>query len=112
MNTAAWLCERDDLVAAKGKGHLRTYWLEFAKKSSRGTSSRSGSLSTDGSDDPLAQRPDRDESKWIHAELRSKTKRAMKMQANKLDEKMERLVDWNTDVLVRLETNHRPSTCA
>ena len=26
----------------------------------------------------------------------------MKMQASKLDEKMERLVDWNTDVLARL----------
>jgi hypothetical protein len=26
----------------------------------------------------------------------------MKIQANKLDEKMERLVEWNTDVLVRL----------
>jgi hypothetical protein len=56
----------------------------------------------DGGDDPLAQRPDPDDSKWIHAGLRSKTKKAMTMQANKLDGKMERLVDWNTDVLVRL----------
>lgn len=100
MYDAAWLRERDDLVAAKGKGKLRTYWLEFtAKNNSRAGSSRSGSMdtSTEGSDDP-----DFEDGNAIHAELRKKAKWAMKVQANNLDEKMERLVDWNTDILARL----------
>mmetsp|Transcript_19262 Transcript_19262/g.45447 ORF Transcript_19262/g.45447 Transcript_19262/m.45447 type:complete len:736 (+) Transcript_19262:1260-3467(+) len=73
MNKEHWVRERGEVVEAKGKGILKTYWLEFASESMENSS-------------------DKDESSVSgHLEV-SRT----------VDKKLDRLIDWNTDVLARL----------
>jgi Adenylate and Guanylate cyclase catalytic domain len=91
-----WTRLRATKVKAKGKGELQTYWLDFrgsgdhSKTGSRGTSTND---SSDVSADDYS-----DEDKWVQAGLRSK-----KVEDERLfEEKINRLVDWNTDVLCRI----------
>ena len=92
----SWACPREDLVRAKGKGELQTYWLEFAKKAStRGSTASSEDVSNMASED-------HDDKKSVQAGLRSKAIRAANKENKLLDEKVQRLVDWNTDVLCRI----------
>lgn len=95
----SWARPREDLVRAKGKGELQTYWLEFATKSSPST--RTGSTTSSAEVSHMAS-TDLDDSKWVHPGLRSNAKRAPKKQNKLLDEKLQRLVDWNSDVLCRI----------
>jgi len=75
-----WLSQREDLVYAKGKGEMQTYWLEISTRngSSVMDSSQSGSSIADDSDDRVAS-----------------TSRVF-------DSKTTRLIEWNVDVLLRL----------
>jgi Adenylate and Guanylate cyclase catalytic domain len=89
----AWTNPREDLVHAKGKGMLQTYWVELQKKASQ--SGHTGSTSS-GDETSRLNPSDLDDDKWIDVSLGPRKRKVQ------LDEKEQRLVDWNTDVLCRL----------
>lgn len=68
-----WIVPRKQLVEAKGKGMLKTYWVEPRKKSSASSDNTSNSSSSEN--DPLGGRS---------------------------DHKTARLVEWNTQVFAKL----------
>jgi len=74
-----WLEEREEKINAKGKGELQTYWLSMRLQSSpsRGSADESSS----GGCEALQQMPQAD---------------------SLIDEKTQRLVDWNSDIIARL----------
>lgn len=84
-----WITPRAEKITAKGKGELQTYWLDL--KGDAGKSQRSGSSESDGDahseialDEPIG------------ADVAEAS--AAKPSAGK----HQRLVDWNTDILLRL----------
>jgi 3'5'-cyclic nucleotide phosphodiesterase len=81
-----WLTKRDDVVEAKGKGRMQTYWLELK----HGKSSASGSGSTKDTSDTYSDRDDSSSnmSEWSDTYL----------DANRNT----RLVDWTVEVLRKL----------
>ena len=79
-----WLREREGGVEAKGKGVMRTFWLEIKSSGSVGGSSATGSSKT--LNEPLFSD---DDEKPMDA-LSS---------IRKSDAKMDRLIDWNTEIL-------------
>ena len=82
-----WLEARKDAVTAKGKGELKTFWLDF--KSSKSSSVHSGSSERSGED--------------LSAALSDENKPHVDGSLGEvLDDKTRRLVEWNTDVLARL----------
>eukprot|EP00977_Amphora_coffeiformis_P020550 scaffold8371_cov199-Amphora_coffeaeformis.AAC.3 len=81
-----WLVERADRVYAKGKGALKTYWLVGENDSSDTRSARS---STESPGQILSPRASSSKSSMAKKELPD-------------DSKIERLIDWNFDVLYRL----------
>jgi len=92
-----WIVAREDVVTAKGKGELKTYWLEL--KGQSGASHRSGS--TDRSDGDDVNREELE------------TGLGNGKVANDLDSRTLSLVSWNTDVLAKLLRQiiaHRKST--
>ena len=77
-----WIKPRDEQIFAKGKGYMTTYWLSVGNdqsSSKRSTSSRS--QASEGYD--------------------STGKAGLETNADILDEKTKRLVDWNVQVLLR-----------
>lgn len=83
---AHWLTLRSEKVFAKGKGEMQTYWLNVIGHSERSSSRHDGS-ETDGLGSCSPSLLDQLELEADHA---------------KVNEKMERLVDWNTDLLLKL----------
>jgi class 3 adenylate cyclase len=71
-----WLKAREELVNAKGKGELRTYWLDPANKRRAKTSTGLVALGTSGN---------------VNGKLAAE---------NPFDDKDTRLIDWNVDVLL------------
>ena len=84
-----WLLQRADIVYAKGKGALKTYWL-VDEKGSSDTRSNDG-VNTAGS--TIQSAP-------IHIE--SKADRTEVADRQEIDSKTERLINWNVDVMWRL----------
>lgn len=83
-----WVVARQDIVNAKGKGELSTYWLEF--KGQSGASTRSGSTEQSGDDgEAVSTSPEE--------VMKPKSK-----VSNDLDSRTLSLVSWNTDVLAKL----------
>lgn len=80
----SWTTARDEIVDAKGKGGMQTYWIEAIKTST--SSVRSRSESDDFSFD--------NGRKSMH--------KGNKLSSSTHDEKIGRLVDWNTDVFCGL----------
>lgn len=80
---AKWLQKREDLIHAKGKGMLQTYWLHLGAggASSRSSSDGTGTCreSDDGIDDNLRSLP-------------IKTQHALPL-------KTQRLIEWNSTVV-------------
>jgi hypothetical protein len=96
----SWATPRDDLVHAKGKGELQTYWIELAKKSN--PSPRTGSTSSFNSENSVDHTSgDIQEKEWTRAGL-GPTRQRKEQKNAEMEEKERRLVDWNTDVLCRL----------
>jgi hypothetical protein len=89
-----WLRLREDTVFAKGKGELTTYWLEIKSNSSGCKSNRSSESGACTSSENVR---DEDESQ-SHGDLRENRKKSKKLDHEKVD----RLIDWNADVLSRL----------
>ena len=78
---ADWLEEREDLVDAKGKGALRTYWLKLPGTRNRGSSKGGSSVSSESNEDFLG----------ANVKLGSSS-----------SGKLERLIDWNCESLMKL----------
>ena len=82
-----WVKPRNDLVAAKGKGVMQTYWLDPKLRSSV----KSGG---DGSTSKTSTAAD--DAKFVANGPKQKAP------APSADQKLQRLIGWNTDVLGRL----------
>lgn len=72
---SSWVVKRQDLVSAKGKGDMQTYWLKFAAGNSRGASARGTERSMSGTGSYRMWEPVKADS-------------------------IERLVEWNVEVLL------------
>jgi hypothetical protein len=80
-----WLSQREDIVNAKGKGEMQTYWLEI---SARNDSSVMDSSSQSGGSSNAVD----DELEDVQGPTTSRV----------FDSKTTRLIEWNVDVLLRL----------
>ena len=76
-----WLSKRKDIVLAKGKGALQTFWLDV-------DGSRDNNKSESGASD--------------HTPSTETTSDGQQMDTRMFQEKTRRLIDWNVDVLKRL----------
>jgi Adenylate and Guanylate cyclase catalytic domain len=105
-----WLVRRDDLVEAKGKGKLATYWLKHAlgTRAAGGKSLASTSLSFHDSDDSETEttpvitdtadfESNSGESQQQRKDLSNPLKRSLKS-----EERIQRLVEWNCELLMQL----------
>ena len=91
-----WVQERTDIIAAKGKGYLKTFWLNIRSQSAPST--RSGSS---GDESEVKDEPNND-SQIVKAS-KTPTKPALEAEAQALaSSRMARLIDWNVDVLTRV----------
>jgi len=91
-----WLTERDSLVAAKGKGILKTYWLDIRAQSSPST--RSGNTdSSEGESTPL-------KSSNVPADKASPEVTTSLFGSGETvsSQKIMRLVTWNCELLAKL----------
>jgi hypothetical protein len=91
-----WTRPRENKIRAKGKGDLQTFWLDFHAGADY---SKTGTRNSDESSE-VTVHDDDEEDKWIKAGLRPK--KDSQKHESLLDEKINRLVDWNTDVLARI----------
>jgi len=94
-----WLTQRDGTVEAKGKGEMQTYWLDVKLQSGSSIASRTSNSS---SPNPTQVQSDGDDSKWVEAGLKPTNNVAEKSPEAAFDDKVQRLVDWNSDILARL----------
>ena len=83
-----WMMPRDDVVVAKGKGEMRTYWLTMG-------ASDSGTV-VSGSD--TGSNRDRDDISVTSVSDEQEKAKVVQATASKTT----RLVEWNCEVLVRL----------
>lgn len=90
-----WIRLREDLVYAKGKGQMQTYWLDLGTKSDQNTHSTHST-----SDDDESEGEDDAARKEVEA-LRTDKKTAAQLYRLSSG-KNQRLIDWNVDVLSRL----------
>jgi class 3 adenylate cyclase len=87
-----WVTLREDAVEAKGKGMLQTYWLHN-KTPEKATSSH-----TPGSEMDDAELQDDPRAPPTAAALRKSEKNAAQIK----DKKVQRLVEWNSELLLQL----------
>jgi hypothetical protein len=76
-----WIAPRNDIIVAKGKGEMQTYWLELTNRAGDGVSTTDASSNGSASVSGEVEAPDMT---GVH------------------DAKTMRLIDWNVDVLLRL----------
>ena len=81
-----WIVPREDIVVAKGKGEMKTYWLEVA--SHEGASVTSGESS--------------DAESIVEMQLQAQNDDYNDQEDVVLSDKTLRLIDWNVDLLLRL----------
>jgi hypothetical protein len=95
----SWTKLRDDLVHAKGKGELQTYFVELLKQSN--PSRVTGSTSSLNGDSCVGNRTsEAGDNDWVKAGLKANAKPSRGVAD--MGEKESRLIDWNTEVLCRL----------
>ena len=94
VSISHWLRLRDEKIVAKGKGEMVTYWLDV-KSNSHGSKSSCSSRSGADSNHEVAEA----DGNCSRHELREAYNQKSKTIGA---EKIDRLVDWNTDNLLRL----------
>ena len=95
-----WMVRRDDTVEAKGKGELVTYWLKLnSDRISAPSTVASSEVGTEGEGSERAPRIS-DFAHAVPAAPRGKTSR--KKLSSKANQKIQRLVDWNSELLLQL----------
>ena len=77
-----WVTKRDDPVHAKGKGELKTYWLQYSAKSR-------------GSNVSASDESDIAETQWGSSSISA-------AECCDLSKHVQRLVDWNVEQLLRI----------
>ena len=102
-NRSHWIRQREDLVDVKGKGSLQTYWLDF-KGESKGASGDTGSeVLSEGESGAFT---DESSSAMLeHSEFKDQVTRFIGGVGDgkgHLSQKIERLVDWNVDILTAI----------
>jgi hypothetical protein len=88
-----WIVRRDDMIEAKGKGKLVTYWLKLSTGSndrSCGSVVTSSELGDDERVRLLNQGPDLE------------TNRLPDSKSSEVEKRGQRLVQWNTEILLEL----------
>lgn len=80
---SSWIEPRTDVVAAKGKGLMRTFWIKVASNGSATRSSSRGSAGQSPLDDIVLQE-------------------GYRQMTGKLSKKTMRLVEWNVETLLKL----------
>jgi hypothetical protein len=93
-----WIKPRDDLVHAKGKGELKTFWL-ICKDASGGSEKSGGGTPAS---DVRPSIKDLTSLKKSNPEIPGTVMKSTIPEKTELSPKMLRLVDWNVDVLQRL----------
>ena len=92
MICSHWLRLREERIVAKGKGELITFWLEVKSSTTGSKSSYSSGNCNDISKNSSSGND------LVSPTSGERSKKSQKL----LIEKIDRLVDWNTDNLVRL----------
>ena len=85
-----WIVPREDKVTAKGKGELTTFWLKVAGAATGASSSITNSNASE------------QEERAVVEEALEQEEKAASKPSKVLNEKQERLVHWNTEVLSKL----------
>ena len=94
----AWITPREDLVSAKGKGQIQTYWVNV--KAPRLVSIENDLDKDERSQDNSAQSGD--DSKKARKSVVALPKSVFDMHPMSQNRKLKRLIDWQTDILARL----------
>ena len=98
-----WIRKREDLITAKGKGQMQTYWMEV-KGGTR--SMASGTTSSDGKTAEMSESSDMMLAASHPNRIMVKKSKARKgLVASSEEEKRDRLVRWTVDVLLRMLQN-------
>ena len=90
-----WLEERKDMVHAKGKGALKTFWLKINKASNYATSVTGSGTSSGGSVGALETEPE-------DTSTNDMAVKEIFLAPQTISEKYARLIDWNTEILFRI----------
>jgi class 3 adenylate cyclase len=90
-----WLRKREDVIRTKVKGDMQTFWLEVKAPSIAPTGSSASDGQTEESISPF-------EAKNLEQAKAAKKEEKAKSKTDMDEDKLRRLVDWNSDVLARL----------
>lgn len=93
-NMGHCLIRREDEVVAKGKGRLTTFWLSLPGDVTETEVGSDDSIFSDEPEDNIGSSTDR------HLNL-SKNMASTRLILQSVDKKKERLIDWNSDTLLR-----------
>eukprot|EP00539_Tryblionella_compressa_P010393 CAMPEP_0178785130 /NCGR_PEP_ID=MMETSP0745-20121128/4619_1 /TAXON_ID=913974 /ORGANISM="Nitzschia punctata, Strain CCMP561" /LENGTH=1231 /DNA_ID=CAMNT_0020442817 /DNA_START=31 /DNA_END=3727 /DNA_ORIENTATION=+ len=96
LGKSHWAILREDQIYAKGKGSLKTYFLEFQKDVMHNTSDATSS-NGENSDTPRTL----SKKKSLHPAA-GNTSLTTEAPGDKISARVERLVNWNLDLLCRL----------
>jgi hypothetical protein len=94
---------RADLIDCKGKGLVQTYWLDLGSSSDSHASSYASSVkSATSNDTPIDVNPEIDDLDTQHhlKDIWANTGLHTILGRTEIDAKLERLIDWNTEVLL------------
>jgi len=94
-----WITKRQDLVHVKGKGDMQTYWLLLGSSSMSETSSV---LSDDTSGLGALIKAPRSKPKKKKSAIWTGTNLDGVLGVTEIDDSLQRLIDWNVDVLITL----------
>ncbi|GKZ00220.1 hypothetical protein MPSEU_000974900 [Mayamaea pseudoterrestris] len=90
-----WLEERKDVVHAKGKGALKTFWLKINKASNYATSNTDSGTSSGGSVGAA-------DTEQEDTSVNEVSVKEVFIAPQPVSEKYARLIDWNTEILFRI----------
>ena len=100
-----WLIAREEKVHAKGKGSLQTYWVRMGQASTISDIS-DGSIQNDSSlregGQPAQRRQSNSTNNFATKEIWEGTSLAKFLGKTEIDDRLDRLIDWNVELLLGL----------